>query len=169
MESFPSFPALHSHPFSSIIKMLGGIWATAFGERLSSIYIIALCSLLCVSFLTILCLPPSHTNGPPSLCSCIHTVKDHFLQLHSRVYGSLMKTVIMIMDILKPSDGPCALMKAEVSESGIKRTRPTRGDLRKQTQDVPDGWIITQLKSRQQIVLKLISGMHVEDISMHFL
>lgn len=41
-----------------------------------------------------------------SLSSSIHTVKDHFLQLFSRVYGSLMKTVIMIMDILKPSVCP---------------------------------------------------------------
>lgn len=53
-----------------------------------------------------LCLPLSRTNVSLALSSSIHTVKDHFLQLFSRVYGSLMKTVIMIMDILKRSVCP---------------------------------------------------------------
>lgn len=67
---------------------------------------------LCL-ILTPLCLPLSHTNVSLSFSSSIHTVKDHFLQLFSRVYGSLMKTVIMIMDILKWSVGPVQKQKLQ--------------------------------------------------------
>lgn len=101
--SSPCRAHIHS-TIPSIIEVFGGIWAMPSRETqtLINLHYSSLFSPLCL-FQTPLCLPLSRTNVSLSLSSSIHTVKDHFLPLFSRVYGSLMKTVIMIMDILKPS------------------------------------------------------------------
>lgn len=95
--------------------MFGGIWATSSRETqaLINLHYSPLFPPSLRLVLTPLRLPPSRTNVSLSLSGSIHTVKDHFLQLFSRVYGSLMKTVIMIMDILRLSVCPRALMESE--------------------------------------------------------
>lgn len=113
----PSSCWTHIHStISSIIETLGGIWAMPSRETqtLINLHYSSPFLPLCLS-LSPFCLPLFRTNVSLFLSSSIHTVKDHFLQLFSRVYGSLMKTVIMSMDILKLSvwpvctDGSCSV------------------------------------------------------------